>query len=217
VDELMADATATGQTGTAPAVVVEPRFKRVMPWTLIVLGVALAGYAAFVQQRTTEASRVTVESGMTAQSVTTTRTGPSDTFIDLLFGTAAVVALAGAFYGRITKIAFPGGGGLEMGAVALDMDKIAKTVAEQVKREVEKKPEAERPDVEQVARLAAQATARAQQSALQVRAAVGPLVTPAPVTVEAKELQQAQRGMPLPDELVQRLAANAVRDVLDGR
>jgi hypothetical protein len=65
-----------------------------------------------------------------------------------------------------------------MGAVALDMDKIAKTVAEEVKKEIEKKPEAERPDVEQVARLAAEATARAQQSALQVRAAVGPLVPP---------------------------------------
>jgi hypothetical protein len=272
----MADDTPSPNAGSIPVVVLEPRFKRVMPWTLVLLAIALAVYAAHLQKQTTIKSRVTVKNtpalvargfwwgghfytygqrklfesrerargghinamfyaehptiekifgmrllptpgqahSVSAGKVTTTETGPSDTLVDFLFGLAAVLLLGGAFFTRITKISLPGGAGLEMGAVAIDFKKIEEEVARQVQQAIQEKPAAERPSAEEAAAIGVQATARAQQSVLQVRLAVAPLAAPQPVTVETRELAQARRGMPLPDELVKRLAENAVQEVL---
>jgi hypothetical protein len=147
--------------------------------------------------------------------VTTTEKAPSDTLLGLLFGLAVASGLAGAFYPRVTKITLPGGGGFEMGAAAADLQKIAKEVPEQVRKELEKQPavrDALTP--EGIAELAAQATAQAQQEALMLRFAMTAPAPPTRVPVGTPELARARRGMPLSDDLVKRLTENAVRQAL---
>lgn len=221
--------------GPQQMIPVEPRYAREMPWVLLALAVALAVYAAIAEHKTTVDSRVTVAQvqpanatktaaktkpakapASTPTKITTTEKGPSDTLLGILFALAAVTALTGAFYARVTKVTLPGGAGLELGAVALDLNAIAKAVAAQLNKEVEKKPAEEKQafDAERVAALVARATVRAQQQALELRAAVT-MTRPAPrLIVEAPEVTRAQRGMPLSDDLVKRLAEKAVREVL---
>ena len=225
-----------------PAIAVEPRYSREMPWVLVLLAVGLLLYAGVVARETSVASRVTVTHATRGHgkpkckhvsqgrkhhpcktkaaakhgkvtTITTTEKSPSDTLLGLLFGIAGIIAVAGAFYARVSKVSFPGGGGIELGAV--DSAAIAKFVQEALKDAIGKKSAEEQAafDADKLATLAATAAAQVQAQTLQVRAAaVGvPVATP---TVAAPEITRAQRGMPLSDDLVKRLAENAVRETL---
>jgi hypothetical protein len=180
-----------------------------MPWILLALALVLGVYAATAQQTLEVTQRVTTQKAATPGTDTAkTESTPSDTVVGALFGLAAITALAGAFYGRISKISLPGGGGLELGAAALDLDSIADAVADAVKEEF--KPEAgETIDLDKVADFATRATARANQKALLLRLGVG---APPAVPTDVSALLPAHRGMPLPDDLVKRLAASAVEE-----
>jgi hypothetical protein len=205
---------ADESTATPRKFGLKPPFARTMPWALIVLAIALAVYAGVAQRHTTVTSRVTAPASAQPSSAPTTITEktPSDEFVGALFALAALVALAGAFYGRISKISLPGGGGLEMGALAIDLDAIVKAVVDEVRKLVAKTP-TEELDWERVAQGLQDALAQASQTALALRAAAAPVATAPPLAVQAKELQRVQQGMPLSDDLVRRLAVKAVRDV----
>jgi hypothetical protein len=206
--------------------VVEPRYSTVMPWVLVVLGVALAVYTALASTETHVRSRVTAvapraapkpdddrrrdkhdsrDTGCTptcrARHVTTTESTPSDATLAILFASAAVLALAGAFYSRVTKLNLGGGFGLELGAAAVDMQKLSELVAEIAAEQ--------RDDPADAARLGAIAAAQANQKVLALRV-LG--ATPAGRPLTQDEFARVRRGAPLADRTLKDIARAAVRE-----
>jgi hypothetical protein len=136
--------------------------------------------------------------------------------LGVLFGSGAVLALAGAFYARVTKIILPGGAGIELAAVAKDLAKIEQDMPAKVRREIESLPQATRQQLgaEEIATIGSQAAVRAQRELLQTRAAArGAPVAPA-VQLNMADVTRAQRGMPLSDKLIGQLVDKAVEDAV---
>lgn len=144
----------------------------------------------------------------------------SDALIGVLFGLGAVLVLAGAFYTRITKIALPGGSSIEM-AAEQEAATVATAVAAKSKDAIATQLAATEgpPDEAQFADLAARAASAAavaqRQVALARVAAAEDEPHAAPVTLRPEDVQRVQRGMPLSNETLDRLASSAVAQVFD--
>jgi hypothetical protein len=140
---------------------------------------------------------------------------PSETYLGALFGTAAILALAGAFFTRVTKISLPGGAALEFSVVAKDLTEVAKSVPQQVQQAIERLPDSEKEALApKVGDLAAAAADRAQQGVLEARSAVAGLPVESPVSLTVEDISRVQRGKPLSDELLQSLVKDAVESVV---
>ena len=142
-----------------------------------------------------------------------------DALLGVLWGGAAVLFLCGAFYGRITKIALPGGAGLEMGSPE-ERAAIVTGVTEAIKELMNQNPdiarEAQTPEgVADIAARAATATVVAQER-LAARRLVGAPV-PAGRAPGVPGAQDVQRGMPMSEELVKELAKGAVQEVFESK
>jgi hypothetical protein len=147
---------------------------------------------------------------------TTTESPPSDTLVGILFGSAAVLVLAGAFYARITKITLPGGAGIELAALSSDLDNIQKTVPEKVSQRIDELPERQKQALgaADIARISSVASIGAQRELLQLRAAAKGAPVTSSDTLPMADLARARGGMPLSDELIGRLVEKAVGDAV---
>jgi hypothetical protein len=208
---------------TAEATPVEPRYSRVMPWTLIAIGLAILLYAAAIRDDRSLVARETVTPAPAAPTertprattqITRTEKTPSDTFLGALIGAGAVAVLAGAFYARVTRVTLPVGS-IEMGAAAQDASAVSEKVREAVAQRPEVKVDMSAADLADFAAKAASATAVAQQQALQARAAARSDPESAPVPLGAGDLAAVRRGMPLSQATLDQLAQSVVSKIFD--
>jgi hypothetical protein len=160
---------------------------------------------------------------LVVEKKTTTDKPTSDTTFSTLVGIAAVLFLLGAFYTRVSKITVLGNS-LELlgttAAASQDSEAVATEVGKQV---AEKAREASGEEgaltPEQAAELVqagAAAAARVQSQAMSLRLAASamPAVThTTAVPVSSDDLQALSRGAPLPDELLKKLADQALKEV----
>jgi hypothetical protein len=219
--------TGDATVGSADTLPVEPRYAGLMPWVLILLGVGLALYSGLIRTHLASSSRTTEQvpaqsappnqtQTLSPDKVTTTESSPSDALLGVLFGSAAVLILGGAFYSRVTKITLPGGAGVEIAAVAQDLNKVQATVPAKVTRRIESLPEQAQQQLQpaDIVNIASLAFVSAQRQLLDLRAAArGAPVAPA-VPLHMADVTRAQRGMPLSDELVGQLVDKAVDEAL---
>ena len=134
---------------------------------------------------------------------TVTRRNASDTLLTALLATAAVLVLSGAFFTRIETISGPGGLSLSM-AKRRDRN--------DAKRAVETVASALAVDIpnQQIDR----AKSIAQQEAVDLREfAIGRRPVP-PLPVDEDRLEELRRGNPLPSDLLEALAQDAVEKAI---
>jgi hypothetical protein len=103
---------------------------------LVVLGLAVAGYAFSIRDHiSTSETVVTTQAGHSKVTVTT-KTPPSDTLLASLIGAATLLVLAGAFYPRIRNLPIPGtNSSVQVAPVDLTNDAIT-AAADAVDREL---------------------------------------------------------------------------------
>jgi hypothetical protein len=227
---------------TAPAVLVEPRYAKVMPWVLVAAAIVLGAVALAIRVDVHRSSVVTVESRapvapgarggtppgqLAPEKQTTTEQATSESTFSAILGIAAVLLLLGAFYTRVSKITVAGNT-LELTPIASatqDAAAVGEEVAKQAGDKVrEVSGEGNTLTVEQavqIAEAAASAAARAQSEATRLRlaAAVVPVratASASPLTIQPDELQKLSAGDPLPDSLLKKLSAKTFEDVGDG-
>lgn len=205
-----------------------------MPALLLAAGLALAVYAGVIRTQLAPAGRTTVSAPpaiRTAQppraskqaklvitKQTTTTDAPSDALLGVLFGTAGVLALSGAFYSRITKITLPGGGGVELTALGNDLQRVETAVPDEMEKQIAQLPPERKQALRSadIARITSRAWGGAQRAVLATRlSAVHGPAPPAPAEIAPPRVESARAGMPLPDELINRLVTTAVGDALD--
>jgi hypothetical protein len=219
-----------GQETPAPDVTeTEPRYSRVMPWTLIVIGLLILVYVAAIRDDHSLVSRKTVTPAPARpdeqivpaeEQVTLTEKTPSDAFLAALVGAGAVAVLAGAFYARVSKVSLPGGS-IEMGAAAAeDATAVTNAVAEKIRDLMAQRPQVEpgemsADDLAEVATKTASATALAQQQALQARAAARSDPESAPVPLRPGDVAAVRQGMPLSQATLDQLAESVVSEIFD--
>ena len=130
---------------------------------------------------------------------TVRRTATSDTLLGVLFGTAAVLLLCGAFFTRVESISGPGFGlKFREWRDRKDADKALETVASERADEVT-------PDqVDRAKEIVKQEAVDLREFAVGRRAV-------APVPIEPERVEELRRGNPLPPDLLHRLAQEALR------
>lgn len=163
---------------------------------------------------------------LVVEKKTTTDKPTSDTTFSALFGIAAVLFLLGAFYTRVSKITVLGNS-LELlgttAAASRDNEAVATEVGKQVAEKAREASGEQGPlTPEQAAELvqagaAAAARVQSQATSLRLAASAMPAVThTTAVPVSSDDLQALSRGAPLPDELLKKLAGQALKDVGGG-
>jgi hypothetical protein len=212
--------SANGERGEGPGHENAPGPPRVIPGLLIAAAVALVIYAGIIRTNVSTSSRTTVSSppaptatsgkALVITKQTTTATVPSDTLLGVLFGTAGVLALCGAFYSRVLKITLPGGGGVELAALKSDLAKAENAVPQLVQEKISELPPEQQQalNAADVTRITAQAVFNAQRALIEARATRNDQRSTTTITVP--EITPAGVGMPLSDELVNHLVAHAV-------
>ncbi len=163
------------------------------------------------------------EEPLVTEKKTTTDKPTSDSTFSTLFGIAAVLLLLGAFYTRVSKITVAGNSLELIGATAVaaqDSEAVAGAVGKQVAQRARKATAGKAAlTPEQTAKLVeagAAAAARVQSQAIRLRLAASVMPTVAhteAVPVSPGELHALSSGGPLPDSLLKKLAAQALKDV----
>ncbi|MGO9321146.1 MAG: hypothetical protein ACLQBY_10145 [Solirubrobacteraceae bacterium] len=218
---------------------VEPRYSKQMPWVLVAAGIVVAILALVVRTELHANSIVLVqvpaksESNATSSDTaapeklavekkTTTDQPTSDSTFSTLFGIAAVLLLLGAFYTRISKITVAGNS-LELLPSAPNISQDNKAVANVV---VEKLGQQAREEgtitPEQAVKLVEVGTAvaarvQSQTAGLRLAASAIPAAAHSrAVSISTDELRALSSGQPVPDDLLKRLADQALKDVAKG-
>jgi hypothetical protein len=167
-------------------------------------------------------SAFTAADSLPAEKKTTTEKPLSDSVFSTMLGIAGVLFLLGAFYNRISKVTVAGNT-VELQPLASttqDATAVASEIASQVGQQVRDASGAENTvTTEEAAKLAeagAVAAARMQSQATTLRVAASALpaaVQAKTLTVSPDQLQALSTGAPLPDDLLKRLAEQALKDV----
>ena len=137
--------------------------------------------------------------GLHTERLTITRRNPSDTLVEWLVATAVVLVLAGAFYTRVEKLRWPGGGIDLRKQKRLDKRRARKAAKDRAARE-RRAPE-----------VAKAAEDIAQQEAVEVIDFAHGRRSYSPISIEPERLEELRQGNPLPSDLLQRLAEDAIR------
>jgi len=211
---MTADAAVPAARGKRE-VTIAPLYRRVMPWVLVALGVAVFGMFLVLRTRTTTetmtTSTVPAAGGKLAiQRQTTTDRLPGDELLIAMLAGATLLVLAGAFYARVRKVAF-GDTSLEMGDEH-DAQAIGMAVAANMVEALDSRgllPDSG-PQRDQLARLLEEggaASAIAQQHLAAERIAEAIV---GPSSFDAADVAMSRAG-PLPAALLRRLSDRAVQ------
>jgi hypothetical protein len=202
----------------------ELRYGRVMPWVLIIVGLALALYAigvradretasvVQVQERAQPGTRAARESGeLEVTKRTTTNAQMSDTLFGTLIGIATLLVAIGAFYSRVRNVTVAGHT-IELGGPS-EAQAIADAVTERLAEELRESGRGQLPveSAIELAGRAAAASAKAQQQAVQARVTASGAEAQAQLEApQAIETLRVAPGSPLSRELVEQIAAEAL-------
>jgi hypothetical protein len=202
----------------------ELRYGRIMPWVLIVVGLALALYSIGVRSVRETSSIVEVRERPSERSAATKtgeielarRTTTSKQMSDNLFGTLIAIALAfvavGAFYSRIRNVTVAGNT-IELGGPS-EAQAIADVVTERLADELRASGSGQLPvdSAIKLAGRAAQESARVQQQVVQARveASGAEPVPQTDVLQRAYESRKVRVGASLPREVIEEIAAEAL-------
>lgn len=215
-----------------------------MPWLLIGLGLAIAGYGIYVRTDLHTVSQVCAERpvsglahvaksgkpvagcpakapGLAPAKLTTTKGSISDTVFGVLLGAGAALILGGAFYSRVSKITIAGTT-FEMGDTGRDAVLVAAAVREQAKAEIkallaDPSAAADPERLSDAVVRTATATTIAQEGARELRLFASGSIHRAPLSLEPEKLQDLRRGNPLPADVLERLAKNAVKEAFEDK
>lgn len=174
-------------------------------WPLIILGVAVIVAGIVLRgHRFPSGTTKVVQTGATSKTTTTTSAAPpSDNLLLGLLGIGAAFVLCGAFYGRISKVTFPGG--------AIEFLDAQKEAAVAVERAVERRDD--QADIEPPAQVAATMLAAAR--AIEIQRLAQPIVVSAANAAEkgfdAKSLVGQAR---LSREMWDQIADEALNEIL---
>jgi hypothetical protein len=200
--------TKRASRSNAPASASKPATTPAQPATLTVAVKPKSAFAA--------------ADSLPAEKKTTTEKPLSDSVFSTMLGIAALLFLLGAFYNRISKVTVAGSTVelLPHAPMAQDAAAVASEIASQVGQQVRDASGAENTvTTEEAAKLAeagAAAAARVQSQAATLRVAASALpaaVQAKALTVSPDQLQALSSGAPLPDDLLKKLAEQALKDV----